>query len=413
MKTLPRLLLVLWAGLPVRADETAGLTVHEWGTFTTFAGSRGGPLEWYQPLHDTTPLPGFVHRPWSMSKASGTALVRMETPVLYFYPPKPMKVRIGVALAGGRLTEWFPGGKAAPFQQPYGWKQNGGVDVEGELLPPGDTAAAAAVPDATGPAGAHYAQAREVPDAWFFRSQPGAGAAPETDRFFFYRGLGNSPPPYFASSAGPGRITLAHRGPGGAIGSAYALSVQGGRVGWQRLPPLGEAHPDDARSWDGAVESTLSGPGVPLDQGERELTEALVADLQVAGLTAAEARAMVATWEGLWFREPGDRVLALLPRAWVDQALPLALTPAPDRLVRVFVGRLEVLSAAREQALVALLDAPASDAPDAAAQARFQGLELGRFAEGALLRAVELQRARTWTRFAALRKPPEVLQAAK
>ena len=62
------------------------------------------------------------------------------------------------------------------------------------------------------------------------------------------------------------------------------------------------------------------------------------------GLYADEARAMVKTWNDSWFEE-GSRLIYVVPRRFVDQILPLAIKPAPNQLVRVFVGRLEIVTA--------------------------------------------------------------------
>ena len=47
--------------LPAKKAEPvyAGLTVHEWGTFTSIAGTEGQAVEW-SPLTGSTDLPGFV-----------------------------------------------------------------------------------------------------------------------------------------------------------------------------------------------------------------------------------------------------------------------------------------------------------------------------------------------------------------
>ena len=50
---------------------------------------------------------------------------------------------------------------------------------------------------------------------------------------------------------------------------------------------------------------------------------------------------MVATWRDSWFEE-GTRLFYLLPQASVDATLPLSINPAPSRVVRAFVGRLEL-----------------------------------------------------------------------
>ena len=93
---------------------------------------------------------------------------------------------------------------------------------------------------------------------------------------------------------------------------------------------------------------------------------------------------MVNTWKDSWFEEDGLRVLYSLPPSWTDRTLPLRLDPPPRELVRVMVGRAEVLTPALEQKLSdALVKARQGDA-----QAREEVLDefkkLGRFAEPAL-----------------------------
>jgi hypothetical protein len=118
---------------------------------------------------------------------------------------------------------------------------------------------------------------------------------------------------------------------------------------------------------------------------------------------------MVATWDGHWFREPGTRVLAILPRNWVDEALPLTITPAPTKLTRVFVARFETLTPERETELLALLSENSADGDKGQ---RFSNLELGRFAEGALERAVQLESLRMGGQFHTLQQMAAVAATA-
>src|SRR5947209_3360512 len=82
------------------------LTVHEWGTFTSIAGSNGQAVEW-TPLNGTD-LPAFVeHFGWGF-KVGLRGTVRMETPVLYFYSPRDLTLSVHVAFSRGLITEWYP-----------------------------------------------------------------------------------------------------------------------------------------------------------------------------------------------------------------------------------------------------------------------------------------------------------------
>src|SRR5260370_1259893 len=86
----------------------SGLTVHEWGTFTSVAGPNGQAVEW-SPLGGSTGLPGFVEQFQKGGYKLGLrGTVRMETPVLYFYAPAEETVSVKVSFSKGVITEWYP-----------------------------------------------------------------------------------------------------------------------------------------------------------------------------------------------------------------------------------------------------------------------------------------------------------------
>jgi hypothetical protein len=84
-----------------------GLVAHEWGTFTSVAGEDGSAVQW-APLSGTPDLPSFVKHlsPRNLKLAPG--LVRMETPVLYFYAAHSMSLSVHVDFPQGWITEWYP-----------------------------------------------------------------------------------------------------------------------------------------------------------------------------------------------------------------------------------------------------------------------------------------------------------------
>jgi hypothetical protein len=97
---------ILAAVAPARAD----FVVHEWGTFTTRHGGDGQPIVW-NPLAGVRDLPRFVSTNPRFPKASIAGTVRMETPVIYFYPDDRLSVVVDVAFPGGEVTEWYPRGR--------------------------------------------------------------------------------------------------------------------------------------------------------------------------------------------------------------------------------------------------------------------------------------------------------------
>jgi hypothetical protein len=103
-----------------------------------------------------------------------------------------------------------------------------------------------------------------------------------------------------------------------------------------------------------------------------------------------EAAAMVRTWDDSWFAEPGLRVLYALPRPWTDRVLPLTLNPKPRQLVRVMVGRAEVITPAMEWELLKQIVRFSDDDAGAKSQAvaNVRALGLGRFMEPTLRRVL-------------------------
>ena len=69
------------------------------------------------------------------------------------------------------------------------------------------------------------------------------------------------------------------------------------------------------------------------------------------GLFEKEAAAMVATWQQSWFTENGTRILYMVPAPITDELLPLHINPKPKQMLRVLVGRMEIMSPTSEQAM--------------------------------------------------------------
>jgi hypothetical protein len=398
-------------------DEPAKLEVHEWGTFTMVSGTDGMPLSWYLPETRVTELPKFVNRNIQVATKTGSGTltltgrasgdrVRMETPVIYFYPEQPMEVQVSAQLVQGRITEWFPAPTFTKPLNPSGTASSAG-DIPfwtGMLAPPADSSAAAAVPKLDGPLGAHYGHAREVPAAWYFRSfaprsSPTGTVAP-AEKFIFYRGAGEAMPPLQANAPEAHRLKLmrfdsagttysvgpfspASPSAGNAPLAAFALQVEKDRARWARMPDLAPRG-RDATSPATVSEMRLDGEALPVAEAAKQLGEAMAKELVAAGLSADEAKAMIATWSDAWFRESGSRMFVLLPRNWVDTVLPLHIQPKPQKLMRVFVGRFETFTPEQEQTLLTLVQ---SASPiDSGTAAKFRDLRLGRFANAAVER---------------------------
>jgi len=99
-----------------------------------------------------------------------------------------------------------------------------------------------------------------------------------------------------------------------------------------------------------------------MDSLSRDLADILTGQ----GLYPDEARAMIETWRDSWFEE-GSRLFYIVPDRFVNTVLPLKINPLPSQMVRVFVGRIELVTPATTQAVEKILIAH-----DAAGLRRYQ-----------------------------------------
>ena len=286
------------------------LVVHEWGTFTTVAGPDGESVAW-RPLDGPADLPCFVERTKLPPKWPFWTMVRMETPVIYFHTNTPMSVDVAVTFPQGLITEVFP--RVEQDERTVRWN--------GVRLQPG---AAEAYPHEHVPN--HYYAARLA------RATP-LEAAGEREGFLFYRGIGDFALPLRAVTR-DGILELTNTGVEDVQG-VIVFENRNGAISFRVL---------------GGLSRQVS---IPLEGGAGDLPllrAHLVRSLVSAGLYAAEAEAMVATWDTSWFEE-GARVFYLVPPARIDTVLPLQIRPVPREVTRVFVGRIELAPAYRLQAI--------------------------------------------------------------
>jgi len=310
----------------------SGLTAHEWGTFTSMAATDGQALEW-SPLTGSTDLPVFVEHfrdPGFKLGLRGT--VRMETPVLYFYDSREETVSVQVAFANGVITEWYP---HANRVEPAG-------DLYGENLHKAGASARIAwdsvtlAPNGradfpTGDRNNHYFAAR-MTSSTPVRVKTASGD--QQEKFLFYRGVSTFSVPLSATLDAAGKLRIKNHGDQ-EIPTTVLFERRGEKVGYRIGSALKE-------------EGVLDSPELTssIDDLGRDLEGILVAQ----GLYQDEARAMVETWRNSWFEE-GSRLLYIVPSAFVNEVLPLSINPAPAQTVRVFVGRLELVTPATEKAV--------------------------------------------------------------
>ena len=300
------------------------LVVHEWGTFTSIAGGDGVALEW-RPLNGPSDLPKFVHtfkkRDGGLRHQAGKsdlrARVRMETPVIYFYSGSEMDVSVKVDFPKGKITEWYPQAREVAS----------GIDWGRLKVLPG-----AALNFPVESADSHYYPARET-DAAPVQACGTAGKPSQQEKFLFYRGVGNFDLPLSVKLDGE-NVVLKNLGKD-EISHLVIFENRGGKIGYRLCDAFTGEMTHERPTLDKDMDSLLA-----------DLKHILVA----SGLYEKEASAMIKTWRSSWFEE-GMRVFYILPRQITDEVLPVSIDPRPSELVRVLVGRSEVITAEMERSV--------------------------------------------------------------
>lgn len=311
-------------------QENGDLVAHEWGTFTSVAGRDGTPVQW-APFWGTPDLPCFVERlsPRNLKLAFG--LIRMETPVLYFYSSRALTLSVRVDFPQGWISEWYP--KATRVKPELSANSElepgigqGQIDWDQIQVSPGDKPE---LPTSKGES--RYFAARNTDSAPL---QIGGQA----EKFIFYRGVGNFAVPLEPVFMSNDMLEIRNVGQE-AIPLAIVFERRGDKLGYRLT-----------RRITGSVNvetPELTGNLVEL---RKQIADSLVE----FGLYKNEALAMIETWHDSWFEE-GMRLFYVVPRPMIDSVLPLNIDPAPTATARVFVGRVEVLSPWVRQSIVTAL----------------------------------------------------------
>jgi hypothetical protein len=328
------------APLPSRQAATDwNLTAHEWGTFTSIAGADGQPVEWLPvQLLGKPELPAFVERFKSVSKPLLRGTLRMETPVIYFYTAHETSLSVRVSFSKGLITEWYPHATDLRPSTPlfddalYERHEDGSIAWDSITIAP---TLDASFP--RGQAASHYYAARETSATPLSVKGP---VSDQHEKFLFYRGVSTISIPLSATVLDSGAVQFDNR-TGQPIPAVILLERRGDRLGYHIFTSVQVRAAFDPPSLTGTFDSLRS-----------DLEDILAAQ----GLFRDEAHAMIETWRDTWFEE-GSRLFYIVPRSSVDSIVPLSITPAPAQLVRVFVGRVELVTPATQQYIEAALAA--------------------------------------------------------
>jgi hypothetical protein len=363
------------------AEPPPDLVIHEWGTFLGMSSSDGTALDGM--YHEEHALPAFVHARGKDQLRLPIMFLKGETPVIYFYTERPQSVRLGVGFPQGIWTHWYPqAARILPALQDRAASPErltgGRICWFADIIPAAlaeQTGQTKTIDSPTLPVTSEDALwrfSREV-DAAYVKTMDGTvePARAEYERFLFYRGLGEARLPLRVGARDGGTLTL-DRDPTVADGvrHVFVLRVDHGRAAYRYLPRL-----EPGQSLAGVI------PGVdeaqPLAEFTPRIANDLAARLTESGLYAKEARAMVNTWTNSYFQADGIRVLFVLPQGWTDAFIPMTVIPQPKQVVRVMVGRVELLSPERErlaaEAIRGLADPDEARRAQAFATLRAQG----------------------------------------
>ncbi len=383
--------------------------VHEWGTFLSVQGSDGTTLGGMVDSEEALPL--FVRQRDLGGRSRASFLGKMETPVTYFYTDRPRYVRMRVEMPHGLLTHWFP--DVQGFTPPLPQKP-----AKGDARAPAPTAGSALdwgtfqvwpddrflprgqrqLPDPLLPRVCWVDQA----DTWRFARATDSALVKTThvgrpplrenqelyEKFLFYRGVGTFTLPLEVRAVGPDdqvHLLLHNRG-ADPLQGLFAVWVHGGDV---RLAALGDLSGGATRDVDARTDFTAP---LPLEDGVAHLKQEVAGALVRAGLYPKEAQAMVDTWEKSYFRNDGLRILSILPRSYTDAAIPIQIDPQPQQLVRIMVGRVEVLTPGTERRLEKVVADLGSEDPEARKSAEAQLASFGRLREPVLRRVLALSK---------------------
>jgi hypothetical protein len=380
------------AGTDLQAGEReAGdknrLVIHEWGTFTCLQNEEGQPIAGVNT--DDEAVPEFVHRisdliprPSQLApvyykgvpRSHHDVRMRLETPVIYFYPPAgaqlPLHATVEVGFRGGWLTEYFPSAHVTVPRLKEGDFQFGGLTRK--------TMGTLEWHDLS--IGGNYSLPETDAPVWLAPRQVQAAAikAPggESEKYLFYRGVGNLPSPLVAARSLAGNslvireelppelsfkeplsiraMWLVHVRRDGSVAfrplGAGRLTGQAGQqllVSPVNFPPAAEAGATTRESAGAELENLLESYSPDnLAVLRSQMQKELIAD----GLFTDEAEAMLKTWELAYFKSPGLRLFYLLPQKWTDAILPLKCSE-PAIITRTMFGRIELVTPQQRELL--------------------------------------------------------------
>jgi hypothetical protein len=294
--------------------------------------------------------------------------MRLETPVIYFYPPGgklDQPIDVHVRFRGGWLTEFYP--KAMPVAPGVTDKVDEDTGVFRKLTRE-TTSSLSWVDLRVGTSGKPPVTAEPV---WTAPRKVGAAmltaASGESEKYLFYRGVAAQRSPLRVLTdiatnelsikanfdevlkederAPIRRLWLVHIRPDGSAAFRTLSSV--------------EATSDPQRTLT-KTSGTFAAKDFTTD-GIGRLKAEMLAELVSEGLYEDEAQALLNTCDRAYFKNHGLRLFFVTPRRWTDHYMPLSLSQ-PASIERVMIGRIELITPEQRKTLAKIAAGPVSRA---------------------------------------------------
>ena len=378
--------LLLTAATGLSRDANDRLVVHEWGTFTVLLDAKGDPIQGVNVNEES--LPDFVYRLASdlapessqlapalggerystfqpvppggpgrskgLARAYRLAIMRMETPIIYFYPPggREMTVDVSVKFRRGWLSEWYPeaANKSPGYPGALGSGDPGSLTWENLRI--------GAETDIPATDEHVWLAPRRVNSARVKTANKGQG-----EQYLFYRGVAQLQSPIRVVTP-PGKTILELHGNleseitgEHVVEHLWLADIRpDGKVAYRALDPVVLSSDNKGRlatTANAFPEEAYAAANMP------RLRKSMHRAITSAGLYRDEATAMLNTWELSYFKSSGMRLFYVLPEAWTDHQLPLEISK-PAEVKRIMIGRVELVTSEQEQALAAIAAGPVS-----------------------------------------------------
>jgi len=354
------------------------LVVHEWGTFTSLQDEDGLAVGGVNS--DDEPVPKFVHylSEWLLLTPIGAAprilvqgaprchpdvTMRLETPVIYFHPPKQTDLShldVRVEFRGGWLTQFYPDAEAvAP-----------GVPPQGSSFGPILNSTIGTLAWKIRRVGVNETGPDTKEHVWISPRAVEAASIQtekeEVEKFLFYRGVGHiNAPLRLARSKDGGSFDIrseirpwAKANDTLEIDRLWLVDIRrDGALAFRPLPPV--ILTSDVRKVAATTASTFEAKEFAPNNLE-QLRDLLRGELVNEGLFADEADALLNTWELSYFKSPGLRLFFIVPRPWTDHYLPLEIS-VPANVKRAMVGRIELIKPEQRALLQKIASQSVSD----------------------------------------------------